>query len=157
MSFLKAQFIGSKKRKSISSKISKLDRGLGGGFSLGRVYEVYGEAGSGKSQFWWVCLWRCSCVIWSLSSMQMCLNSQRPFDDGGMKCKALYIDCEGNFCMRRLRQLSQGSTNEQNLYYVRCGSYEEFKCMMLHKLEPFLSRNKEVSQTYLTLILLLYF
>ena len=52
MSLLKNEFIGQNKKR-ISSRIYGLDNGLGG-FAIGRIYEVYGEAGSGKTQLWLV-------------------------------------------------------------------------------------------------------
>ena len=66
---------------------------LGGGFKTGNVYEIYGEAGTGKSQL----------------SMQMSINVTLPQEIGGLAGKAVYLDCDGGFSFRRLREISQAT------------------------------------------------
>lgn len=38
--------------QKIRSGCGALDKALNGGFPLGRVFEIFGEAGSGKTQIW---------------------------------------------------------------------------------------------------------
>jgi len=69
-----------------------LDALMGGGAALGSVTEIAGPAGSGKTQL----------------CMQLALDAQLPRRIGGCDGQALYIDAEGAFSARRLRQMAAG-------------------------------------------------
>ena len=60
------------------------------GLMPGKVTEIYGQAGGGKTQ---LCL-------------QLCANVQLPTVIGGLGGKALYLDTEGGFTGRRMQQIA---------------------------------------------------
>lgn len=62
---------------------------------MGRVTEIYGQPGVGKTQF---CL-------------QLCSNVQLPKSIGGLQAKCIFLDCEGGFSVQRLSQICQATSN----------------------------------------------
>ncbi|TGZ73582.1 hypothetical protein CRM22_001434 [Opisthorchis felineus] len=75
----------------IVSMCRSFDEMLGGGFSTGRLTELCGEPGVGKTQF---------CI-------QTCLTVQLPRWFGGLEGEAVFIDSEGNFVPRRAKQMAE--------------------------------------------------
>ncbi|KAH6563362.1 hypothetical protein BASA50_007527 [Batrachochytrium salamandrivorans] len=78
-----------------------------GGFPIGKVTEVCGMAGIGKTQ---LCL-------------QLCANVQIPQSLGGLEGMALYIDTEGSFSAGRLKDIAEatvdfcnGCTDDKSLH-----------------------------------------
>jgi DNA repair protein RadA len=65
----------------------------GGGIETGGMTEMYGTYRSGKTQ---VC-------------HQLCVNVQKPKEEGGLEGAALYIDSEGTFRPERLIQMSEAA------------------------------------------------
>ena len=63
-----------------------VDKILGGGFPLGGVSLIYGEAETGKTTL----------------AMQCAVNCAR------QGCKTLFVDCDGTFSARRLSQIASG-------------------------------------------------
>ncbi|VDN99989.1 unnamed protein product [Rodentolepis nana] len=63
---------------------------MDGGFPCGRISELCGQPGVGKTQF---CL-------------QSCLTVQVPQWCGGLGGEAIFLDTEGNFMPKRLRQMA---------------------------------------------------
>ncbi|KAL3311323.1 DNA repair protein rad51c [Cichlidogyrus casuarinus] len=74
---------------NIFSLSKQIDNVLGGGFSQGRLTEICGEPGVGKTQ---LCL-------------QLCASVQIPSWCQGLDGQAVYIDTEGNFIPRRFAQI----------------------------------------------------
>ena len=70
----------------ISTGTTALDMLFDGGIETQAITEVYGEFGSGKTQF----------------CHTMCVNVQKPKDQGGLDGGALYIDTEGTFRPERI-------------------------------------------------------
>lgn len=62
-----------------------------GGISLGKITEVCGAAGVGKTQL----------------CMQLCISIQLPTELGGMAAKAIYVDTEGSFVRSRLVEMTR--------------------------------------------------
>ena len=62
---------------------------LGGGIPIGRVTEIFGQAGVGKTQ---LCL-------------QLCANARLPENFGGLNGKSVYLDCHGGFNSKRLYEI----------------------------------------------------
>lgn len=77
----------------ITSFSSRVDALLGGGFPVGRIIEVAGEAGLGKTQF----------------AFQLCVDVQIPKTFGGLAAEAVFIDVEGNFIPQRVEQIADAA------------------------------------------------
>ena len=75
----------------ISTRTSALDLLFDGGVETQAVTEVYGEFGSGKTQF----------------CHTMCVNVQRPKEEGGLDGGVLYIDTEGTFRPERIVSIAK--------------------------------------------------
>lgn len=67
-----------------------------GGVKTQAITEVYGEYGSGKSQF----------------THQMCVNVQLPEEYGGLSGRAIFIDTEDSFRPERIREMVRGLDEE---------------------------------------------
>lgn len=75
----------------ISTGTKSLDKLLGGGIESQVITEVYGESQSGKTQL----------------AHQLCITTQLPPDQGGVKGAVVFIDTEGTFRIDRLTQIAQ--------------------------------------------------
>ncbi len=81
------------RRKSvtkITTGAPAFDALMGGGIESQAITEFFGEFGSGKTQF----------------ALQLCVNVQRPRDDGGLEGHALFIDTENTFRPERISQMA---------------------------------------------------
>ncbi|XP_034722225.1 DNA repair protein XRCC3 isoform X1 [Etheostoma cragini] len=72
-----------------------LDQLLRGGLPVGRVSELSGESGAGKTQL----------------ALQLCLSVQYPVQQGGLDSGAVYVCTEDPFPARRLQQLIRGQAS----------------------------------------------
>ncbi len=88
----------SKPERFITTSCFALDGLLGSGIPLGRVTEVSGVPGIGKTGL----------------AMQLCVNVQIPAAFGGAEGEAVYIDTEGSLVVGRLAQLAQGTADIVN-------------------------------------------
>ncbi|EDW06213.2 LOW QUALITY PROTEIN: uncharacterized protein Dmoj_GI16495 [Drosophila mojavensis] len=79
------------KSANIATDISGLDQYLNGGLQQGKVYELVGRAGSGKTQL----------------CMRLCLNIQLPQNEYGSEAKAIYFDTRKDFDPIRLKELAE--------------------------------------------------
>ncbi len=70
----------------ITTGTQSLDGLLGGGVETQAITEVFGEFGSGKTQF----------------CHTLCVMAQRPKEEGGLGAGVLYIDTEGTFRPERI-------------------------------------------------------
>lgn len=75
----------------ISTGTSALDTLFDGGVETQAVTEVYGEFGSGKTQF----------------CHTMCVNVQKPKEEGGLDGSVLYIDTENTFRPERIVSMAK--------------------------------------------------
>ncbi|KAH8386939.1 hypothetical protein KR093_003680, partial [Drosophila rubida] len=104
----------------ISTNIKVIDDNLYGGIAIGKITELVGLSGTGKTQLW-----------------QLCLNVQIPKRLGGLEGKALYIDTKKDFNPATLRGLAialeqqflkktagnfKSSTMIKNVHYVDCSN-----------------------------------
>lgn len=80
-------------RGSIVTFCAKLDEMLGGGLPLGKITEVCGAPGLGKTQL----------------SFQLCVDACIPEAFGGVTGEAVYIDTEGSFVVHRLAEIAQAA------------------------------------------------
>ena len=93
ISFSTALELSLKPRIMITTGSSDLDKLLGGGIELQTLTEVYGDSGTGKTQF---CL-------------TLCVTVQLALEDGGAAGRALFIDCNSTFRADRLIQIAQAA------------------------------------------------
>ncbi len=90
-----------KRRQSIgkiTTSTDALDKLLGGGVETQAVTEVYGEFGSGKTQF----------------CHTLCVMVQKSKEEGGLEGKVLYIDTEGTFRPERIVTIAQAHNMDPN-------------------------------------------
>ncbi len=90
-------------RRKISTGSSSLDNLLGGGVSSGRVTEVYGESGAGKTQL----------------CFQLCVNllaTELKKNEGDRKGDIVFIDTAGTFRPERLAQMAADRISEDKLF-----------------------------------------
>jgi len=76
----------------ITTGSKKLDEILGGGIETQTITEIYGEYGTGKTQF----------------AHQLAVTVQLPLDSGGLDRGCLYIDTEQTFRPERIVQIAKG-------------------------------------------------
>ncbi|XP_011165939.1 DNA repair protein XRCC3 isoform X2 [Solenopsis invicta] len=84
---------GSIKERFLTTGCSRLDAKLGGGIPCRGVTQIYGAAGTGKSQL----------------ALQLCLTVQLPITANGLEAGAIYICTEAAFPSKRLQQLLENS------------------------------------------------
>lgn len=92
--FERRQHIG-----KISTGCSNLDNMLGGGVENQSLTEIYGEFGSGKTQF----------------VHQLSVNVQLNPENGGLNGSVIIIDTENTFRPDRIRQMTNGRNNFFNI------------------------------------------
>ncbi|KAH8415416.1 hypothetical protein KR222_010985 [Zaprionus bogoriensis] len=90
------------RKNKISTSIDVLDKALRGGISLGKITELVGRPGTGKTQ---ICL-------------KLCLNVQTPKIVGGVEGKALYIDTRRDFHPKRLNDLALDKDQLTEVFYL---------------------------------------
>jgi len=78
--------------KKLTTLVPEFDELMGGGLETMSIIEFYGEFGSGKSQI----------------SHQMAVNTQLPFEYGGLEGSVIYVDTENTFRPERIRQMIEG-------------------------------------------------
>ncbi|KYQ58012.1 DNA repair protein XRCC3 [Trachymyrmex zeteki] len=81
------------KERFLTTGCSRLDAKLGGGVPCRGITQLYGAAGTGKTQL----------------ALQLCLTVQLPITAGGLGAGAIYICTETAFPSKRLQQLLKKS------------------------------------------------
>ncbi|XP_012221734.1 DNA repair protein XRCC3-like [Linepithema humile] len=81
------------REKFLTTGCSKLDATLKGGIPCRGITQIYGAAGTGKTQL----------------ALQLCLTVQLPATAGGLEAGAIYISTETAFPSKRLQQLLDNS------------------------------------------------
>ncbi|KAF5285926.1 hypothetical protein FQA39_LY04387 [Lamprigera yunnana] len=79
----------------VSTFINPLDDALHGGLPLGKITELCGEPGTGKTQ---ICF-------------QLCVSTQLPNWCGGLNGDVVYIGTNYNFAPHRVREIARGVVN----------------------------------------------
>ncbi len=74
----------------ISTGSKELDKLLGGGIETQAITECFGKFGSGKSQI----------------AFQLCVNTQKPLEEGGLGGGVLFVDTENTFRPERISQMA---------------------------------------------------
>ncbi|TPX71167.1 hypothetical protein SpCBS45565_g01351 [Spizellomyces sp. 'palustris'] len=133
-----------RRRLSISTFSKAFDSMLGGsGVPTGRVTEVCGAPGMGKTQL----------------GMQLCVNVQIPISCGGAEGEAIYIDTEGSFVVERVAEIARatyrfvGGSEEQEkeqvdeylsrIHYFRIHGYLE-QIALINQMDQFLKKHPNV-------------
>lgn len=109
--------------RHIVSFSSEVDRLLGGGFALGRITEIAGEAGLGKTQF---CL-------------QLSVDVQIPPCLGGVGGATVYFDVEGTFFPQRLEQIAKASVEHCHLIASSSGKNDFITSVNKYTLDKVMS------------------
>ena len=128
--------------QKLSTGCDMIDQFLKGGFVPGKLYEIYGESGSGKTQF----------------SIQLLLQSLLATKDGGLDGLSLYLMTGKPLNERRFTELkdgflanNDGKISEQDVYskiiFSHCSSLEEYN-------KVFLNLGQRVQSDRLRLIIL---
>uniref|UniRef100_A0A3B3DEW8 DNA repair protein RAD51 homolog 3 n=1 Tax=Oryzias melastigma TaxID=30732 RepID=A0A3B3DEW8_ORYME len=104
---------------SITTFSSQLDRALKGGLPVGKVTEICGAPGVGKTQ---LCL-------------QLSVDVQVPLSFGGLEGQVIFMDTEGSFVLQRVGDVAAAVVRHFSL--VRCHDYVELLAE-LHLLPDFL-------------------
>ena len=136
-----------RKIRYMETGASNLDEALGGGYETGVITELYGEYGSGKTQF---CL--VASVLAQLSIKKKCFECNEQFEDAELercpKCdvkletkggglsdvgkpsKVLYMDTENSYRPERiltiLKERGMVKTKEQKPMDIKRGADKEF-------------------------------
>ena len=92
-------FFGIKKQLQLTTLTPEIDDLFGGGLYTNHIYEVYGEAGTGKSSF---CL-------------SLCFSAQLPIEYGGLDGESLIISTSGRLSIRRLSQIFNKFKQDYNI------------------------------------------
>ncbi|KAF9203268.1 DNA repair protein rad51c [Haplosporangium sp. Z 27] len=89
-----------KKLTPITTSSAALDRLFGGGQGIppGKITEICGLPGSGKTQL----------------GMQLCINAQLPYAMGGAEGNSIFIDTEGSFVAKRAAQMAKACSIKLN-------------------------------------------
>ena len=82
----------------ITTSTEALDKLLGGGIETQAITEIYGEFGSGKTQF----------------CHTMCVTVQKSKEEGGLDGGVLYIDTEGTFRPERVVTIAKAHNMDPN-------------------------------------------
>ncbi|KAL0124768.1 hypothetical protein PUN28_006552 [Cardiocondyla obscurior] len=81
------------KERFLTTGCAELDAKLKGGITCRGITQIYGAAGTGKTQL----------------TLQLCLTVQLPMTAGGLEAGAIYICTESAFPSKRLQQLLEHS------------------------------------------------
>ncbi|KAJ3178499.1 DNA repair protein rad51c [Geranomyces variabilis] len=91
-------------RHAITSSSHAFDGLMGGaGMRTGRVTEICGPPGMGKTQF----------------GMQFCVNVQIPSAAGGVDGEAVFIDTEGSFIVDRVVEIASATREELHSHQIQ--------------------------------------
>ena len=127
--------------QKIPTSIKALDDALNGGFCVGHIIEIYGKAGTGKTQF----------------VTQLCVNVQKPKRLGGLEGHALFIDGEACFRPSRLLQMVEAVSQDwygydvdvdiflKNVHLLSLRSLEMARVVIDSKLDDFLTQHAKVT------------
>ncbi|EZA60948.1 DNA repair protein XRCC3 [Ooceraea biroi] len=119
--------------KFLTTGCLNLDRILKGGVPCRGITQVYGAAGTGKTQL----------------ALQLCLTVQLPITAGGLGAGAIYICTETAFPSRRLQQLIENSeiaktysTSGDVIFVNHIATIDELESCLQHKVPILMNTHK---------------
>jgi len=118
--------------EKISTGTNALDKLFTGGVECGATTEIYGEFGCGKTQF----------------CHTMAVRVQRPVSEGGLDGKCIWIDTEGTFETKRIRQIAKAlnyveETALENIIHAKVyNSADQY--IILQEVEHLLEKDKSI-------------
>jgi RecA/RadA recombinase len=134
-------FAKTEKFQQIKFNVRSLDELTEGGIDVGSITEIYGEAGSGKSQL----------------CMQLAVNVQLPLKLGGLNGKALYISTDKTLSINRLNAMAESLKVKHcnvtsvrdinfldNIFVAKIDSMQEVDGFLQKKLPRILSLHSNV-------------
>ncbi|MGC8835376.1 MAG: AAA family ATPase [Infirmifilum sp.] len=103
----------------LQSNVGPIDVLLDGGFQTGCLYDVAGEAGSGKTQL----------------CMQLAVNAQKPVGQGGLGSRVVFVDTTGDFSPERVVMMAAArdldpSSVLAGILYVRAHSLQHLLVLL---------------------------
>lgn len=121
------------REKYLTTGCSKFDALLQGGISTRGITQIFGAAGTGKTQI----------------ALQLCLTVQLPEEEGGFSAGAVYISTECVFPSRRLQDLIQKleiikkyGINGDCIFVEHVSTIKEFETCLLHRVPILMSLKK---------------
>lgn len=113
----------------IKTNSNSLDELLGGGVETQSITECYGKFSSGKSQL----------------GFQLCVNVQKPPEQGGLSGKVLFIDTESTFRPDRIVQIATAAGMNpdevlKNIYVSRAEN-SDHQMLLVEKAEDLITKN----------------
>ncbi|XP_018397508.1 PREDICTED: DNA repair protein XRCC3-like [Cyphomyrmex costatus] len=121
------------KQRILTTGCSKLDAKLGGGIPCRGITQLYGAAGTGKTQL----------------ALQLCLTVQLPITAGGLGAGAIYICTESAFPSKRLQQLLEKSeiakthsVNGDVIFVTHIATIEELVLCLQRKVPVLMNARK---------------
>ncbi|MFX1285341.1 MAG: DNA repair and recombination protein RadA [Promethearchaeota archaeon] len=114
----------------ITTSSQQLDEILGGGISVGAITEFSGAFSTGKTQL----------------AFQLCINVQRPLEEGGIDGKALFIDTENTFAPARVAEMSYSFTDDpkrflKNIFVSRAYNADH-QIQIVEKIDKLIEANE---------------
>ena len=118
--------------KRISTGSTNLNLLLGGGVETQAITEAFGQFASGKTQI----------------AHQLCVNVQKPEEEGGLNGCAVYIDTEGTFRPERIIQMAKSAkidpdTALSRIRFARAYS-SDHQVLLSEKLSELMESNKDL-------------
>ncbi|CAG7835257.1 unnamed protein product [Allacma fusca] len=134
-----------------------IDKLLGGGIMPGRMTEIFGEKGAGKTTL----------------CMQLCITVQLPRKIQGLEAEAIFIDTEQTFTVQRLNEMIHGCIQHcrhirgfdsvlrsdallAGVHCIPCGSLEQLRNIVL-ELDYYLLMHPKVKLIVLDSLAFLYY
>ena len=121
-----------KQQSKLTTMNDKIDSFFNGGLLTNHIYEIYGESGTGKSQF----------------TLLLLLSCQLPLEYGGLNSDALVINTSNRICTVRLSQLitnnaSFGFTkdNLDRIHVLNCRDQETLQFLLKYHIPNFIKQN----------------
>lgn len=117
-------------KPKITTSSQQLDDILGGGITVGAITEFSGAFATGKTQL----------------AFQLCINVQKPIEEGGLEGKALFIDTENTFAPARVAEMICSFTDDpkrflENIYISRAYNADH-QIQIAEKADKIIERNE---------------
>ncbi len=103
---------------------------LGGGITVGAITEFSGAFATGKTQL----------------AFQLCINVQKPIEEGGLEGKALFIDTENTFAPVRVAEMIYSFTDDPKRFleqiFVSRAYNADHQIQIVEKADKIIERNE---------------
>lgn len=121
-----------KQEKFLSTGCPKIDKILNGGIPCQGITQIYGAAGTGKTQL----------------ALQLCLTVQLPLTAGGFAAGAIYICTEATFPAKRMHEFIQNldaiknydGINGDIVFVEHIATIEDLESSLLHRVPMLLNK-----------------